>query len=417
MSLAQWREGQRVKLLENGEEYFAAVYDAIGAAQREVLIETFILFDDPVGQRLRDVIVAAARRGVQVQITVDGYGSADLTTEFVKPMTELGVLIHVYDPVPRLFGKRTRIFRRLHRKIVVVDRRLAYIGGINFSHDHNRDFGELSKQDYAVEIEGPVVGDIHALAVSNLPPQRHAPRPRWWHRRTVMPTSAPIAPAGDAGAALVVRDNARHRDDIERVYRIGIRAAKREILIANAYFFPGYRLLRDLRRAAQRGVKVQLILQGKPDMWYVRWAANTLHDYLLRAGVRICEYGERPLHAKVAVIDDDWVTVGSSNLDPLSLFLNLESNLVIRERALADTLRASLQRLLSEHCQAVPSENAHRPRLLRQILSYLAYHASRKLPAWAGWVPAHTPQRTSLSEAVDSGHIDTSDGNAGKATS
>lgn len=410
MSLAQWREGQRVALLENGEEFFTRVFAAIAAAEREVLIETFILFDDPVGQRLRQAVMDAARRGVQVQITVDGYGSADLSTDFVEPMTRLGVLIHVYDPVPRLFGNRTGLFGRLHRKLVVIDRRLGFIGGINFSHDHNRDFGEFSKQDYAVEVAGPVVADLHRLVVANLPPQPGARRRRWWHRRTVMPPTVPIPAAGSAGAALAVRDNSRRRNGIEHVYRLGIRAARGRIIIANAYFFPGYRLLRDLRRAARRGVRVQLILQGRPDMRYVRWAAKTLHDYLLRGGVEIYEYRERPLHAKVAVIDDDWVTIGSSNLDPLSLFLNLEANLVIRDRPLADALRASLQRLIDEHSIAIPAEAARRPTLLRQLLSYLAYHISRRLPVLAGWIPSRPPRRSSLAAAIDSGKVDLSKG-------
>ena len=205
-----------------------------------------------------------------------------------------------------------------------------------------------------------------------------------------------IGPLAENKVRIVVRDNGRHRADIERLYRIGVRAAKREITIANAYFFPGYRLLRDLRRAARRGVRVNLILQGNPDMRWVQWAANTLHDYLLRGGVHIYEYCERPMHAKVAVIDGDWVTVGSSNLDPLSLFLNLEANVVARSRALADVLRASLARLMQHHCRRIEPEDARRRTLLRQLLSYLAYHATRRLPSFAGWLPAHAPRHATL---------------------
>lgn len=400
MSLTDWHEGHRVALLENGEEYYPRVFAAIAAAEHEVLIETFILFDDPVGWQLRDAVLTAARRGARIEMTLDGYGSAPLTPEFLAPMIEAGVRVHIYDPVKTIFGRRTQIFRRLHRKLVVVDQKLAFCGGINFSHDHLRDFGEQSKQDYALEVEGPVVADIHRAMLEMLMPTRRPARTSWRRLRRRQRARAPATPlpqcSGDALVALVVRDNARHRADIERLYRVGIRAAKHRIIIANAYFFPGYRLLRDLRRAAQRGVDVRLILQGNPDMQFVQWAANTLHDYLLRAGVRIYEYCERPMHAKVALIDDDWSTVGSSNLDPLSLFLNLEANLVVRDARLADTLRASLQRLIDNHCREVGPEMAHRRSLFRQMLSYFAYHVTRRLPSFAGWLPAHAPTYATL---------------------
>lgn len=396
MKLSRWHRGHRVALLENGEEYFPRLFAAIAAAEREVLVETFILFDDPVGQQFRSAVLAAAARGVQIEISIDGYGSAPLTAEFCEPMIAAGVRIHVYDPVKTVFGYRTQIFRRLHRKLVVVDQRIAWCGGINLSHEHCRDFGPQSKQDYALQIEGPVVADLHGAMLEMLPA---AQRRRWWQWRHWRrpPAASASAPAhrGDALAALVIRDNDRHRADIEHIYRVGIRAAQRQIIIANAYFFPGYRLLRDLRRAARRGVDVRLILQGNPDMKPVQWAANTLHDYLLRGGVRIYEYIERPMHAKVALIDEDWVTVGSSNLDPLSLFLNLEANLVVRDAPLTQTLRKSLEQLLARHCREIPPERARRRSLLRQMLSYFAYHVTRRLPLVAGWLPAHTPiQRT-----------------------
>lgn len=405
MSLTHWHEGHRVELLENGEEYYPRVFAAIAAAEREVMVETFILYDDPVGQRFREAVLAAAARGVQIQLTLDGYGSAPLTEAFIEPMVRAGVRVHIYDPVKTIFGKRTHIFRRLHRKLVVVDRRIAWCGGINIAHDHVRDFGALSKQDYALEVEGPVVAEIHQAMLAMLPPAERAPRPAWgWlRRRRRAPVAAAPAPrCGGALVALVVRDNGRHRADIERIYRVGVRAAKRQIIIANAYFFPGYRLLRDLRRAARRGVDVRLILQGNPDMKFVQWAANTLHDYLLRAGVRIYEYCERPMHAKVALIDEDWSTVGSSNLDPLSLFLNLEANLVVRDAGLAAALRASLERLMAQHCREIKPEQATRRTLLRQLLSYLAYHATRRLPSFAGWLPAHVPKRRTLPPPAES---------------
>src|SRR5438067_3350084 len=162
----RWVEGNRCRLLENGEAFFPAVFDAIRGAQREVLIETFILFDDKVGRELRQVLIDAARRGVSIDLTVDGYGSPDLSEGFIGALVASGVRLHVFDPCPRILGMRVKLFRRLHRKLVVVDGMRAFVGGINYSADHLEDYGPEAKQDYALEIEGPLVDEIHTVAHS-----------------------------------------------------------------------------------------------------------------------------------------------------------------------------------------------------------------------------------------------------------
>jgi cardiolipin synthase len=388
-----WREGNLVRLLENGEQYFPRIFRRIASARSEILIEVFILFEDRVGRELQVQLIDAARRGVKVHLTVDGYGSADLSAAFINAMTVAGVNFHIFDPTPRMLGVRTGVFRRLHRKLIVIDGQRAFVGGINFSIEHLRQNGKMSKQDYAVEAEGPVVGDIRALmlqALEDITGQKE----RVWHRRVpaLAPTSLPPA-RGSMGAALAVRDNTEHRKDIERVYRIGIRGARREIIIANAYFLPGYRFLKDLKNAARRGVSVHLILQGRPDQKWVKWAEMQLHRYLLEGGVRIHEYCERPLHSKVAVVDDAWSTVGSSNLDPLSLFLNLEANLVVRDTPFTTQLRASLVRLIQTECREITLESLRHGSLLQSLLSFMTFHVLRRLPILAGWLPAHTARR------------------------
>ncbi|MCG4455690.1 cardiolipin synthase ClsB [Pseudomonas sp. MMS21-TM103] len=388
-----WRAGNRLSLLINGEAFFPRVFEAIRAAEREVLIETFILFEDKVGSQLQGELIAAAERGVRVELTVDGYGSADLSSAFVTAMSEVGVRVHMFDPQPRLLGMRTNLFRRMHRKLVVIDDRQAFVGGINFSADHLADYGPEAKQDYAVEVEGPVVHDIRQFVLTMLAPP--AKRRRGWRRRaraTPGSQAADQAGAGSGQAQLVIRDNRQHRIDIEQQYLQAIRGARQRLLIANAYFFPGYRLLREIRHAAQRGVRVELILQGQPDMPIARFSARILYDYLLRGGVRILEYDSRPLHGKVALVDDEWATVGSSNLDPLSLSLNLEANLIIRDRTFNRQLFEHLQALASEHCQAISQAQLARWAFWRMPLVFLGFHLLRHFPAWVGWLPAHTPK-------------------------
>lgn len=404
--MSRWVSGNQFRLLENGEEFFPRVFECIAAAQREVVLETFILFEDKVGEELHAALHQAARRGVQVDVTIDGYGSPDLSPEFISTLTRAGVRLHVFDPGPRLWGWRTNLFRRMHRKIVVVDGERAFVGGINYSADHLADFGPQAKQDYAVEIEGPIVADIHsfvrrALAAGRRNAGAEPPeglRERFSNRArsfagTWRGDSVPAA-AGEASALFVTRDNRKHTNDIERHYRAAIRTARHRVVIANAYFFPGYRLLREMRHAARRGVDVRLILQGEPDMAIVKTAASMLYHHLLDAGVRIYEYCERPLHGKVAVIDDEWATVGSSNLDPLSLSLNLEANVVIRDRAFNQELGARLDAIMQNSCKQVTRDDLVEPTWWRTVRSYFVFHLLRRYPAWAGWLPAHTPRIT-----------------------
>lgn len=323
-----WRDGNRFAILENGASYFPRVYTAIGKAREEILIETFILFDDAVGRELREALMAAARRGVRIDVTVDGYGSDSLPPDFIAGLVELGVGFHVFDPRPRLLGMRTNLFRRLHRKIVAIDGTLAYVGGLNFSADHLDDYGPQSKQDYAIEIAGPLAADIRDFARAAL---AAVPRRRW--RRA---------------------------------------------------------------RPAARGVRVRLILQGEPDMPIAQLGARLLYDALAEAGVEILEYCERPLHGKVASIDDEWATVGSSNLDPFSLALNLEANVEVRDSAFASGLRERLERLAIDHCRPAPQSDGAGRQLRRLFAGALVYHFLRRFPAWAGSLPAHKPRIQTL---------------------
>lgn len=149
-----WREGNKIQLLENGEQYYPAVFKAIGEAQERIILETFIWFEDDVGKQLHAALLAAAQRGVKAEVLLDGYGSPDLSDEFVNELTAAGVVFRYYDPRPRLFGMRTNVFRRMHRKIVVIDARIAFIGGLNYSAEHMSSYGPEAKQDYAVRLEG-----------------------------------------------------------------------------------------------------------------------------------------------------------------------------------------------------------------------------------------------------------------------
>ncbi len=386
--MSDWTSDNQLTLLENGEQFFPRLCSAIDAARDEVLLETFIWREDDAGRQLHQALVRAARRGVRVRCTVDGYGSPGFTTEFLAELTEAGVYVDSFDPQPTLLRIRTNVLCRLHRKIVVVDGRIGFIGGINFSADHLHSFGEQSKQDYAVEVKGPVVRDMHEFCRYGKDIHGGASWARWryWLRR--FPREM-IEPHEDAQALFVYRDNDQHPTDIETMYRAGIRNARSSIVIANAYFFPGYRFVRDLRGAVDRGVDLTLIMQGKPDRPLSVGAASILYDDLLSMGARIWRYTERPLHAKVAVIDDHWATVGSSNLDPLSFGLNLEANLFVLDRQFNAELRRSLDSLVRESCAELKPDEAPRRSALRRLILTFGYHLTRRMPTWGRHVPYH----------------------------
>lgn len=379
-----WTDNNAIGLLENGEEFFPRVFEAIAGARREVIVETFILFDDPVGRQLRDALLRAAGNGAVVHLVVDGYGSPDLPIEFTRSLTDSGVRFHAWDPQPTVLGLRTNLFRRLHRKIVVVDEQVAFVGGINYAEDHLRRAGPQSKQDFAVELTGPVVAQIRGYCLEQLgrdprsTPMSVLRRLTDWPRRLLARRRNTTAQV-----LFCVRDNDHHPRAIEEQYRLAIRSAREEVVLMNAYFFPSWGFLRDLRRAARRGVRVVVVVQGTPDKAYVKWAAASLYDMLLNAGIQIYEYSERPLHGKIALVDGLWSTVGSSNLDPLSLALNLEANVCIRDREFSGRLRERVQALLRDCCRRVGRDQVPRQRGWRHLLRALVYHVLRRFPVWS----------------------------------
>jgi cardiolipin synthase A/B len=384
---SQWRDGNQIELLINGEEFFPRLFSSIYNAKHEVIIETFIIFEDKVGIQLKKVLIDAAKRGVKVYVTADGYGSYELDKTYIQELVEAGVSFNLFDPQSWITRFRFNLFKRLHRKIVVIDRELAFVGGINYSDDHNTSFGPTAKQDYVLELSGPIVADVYkstvALLLKGVSRAAH---------REYLKSTLPVAnQRGNASALFVERDNWRHRNDIEMQYRIAIRFAKERVIIANAYFFPGLRFLMELRRAAKRGVDVTLILQGRPDMQWVTDLSRLLYGYLSEAGVNIVEYCERPLHGKVAVIDDEWLTVGSSNLDPLSMGLNLEANVIVKDKKLNQELTEHLDTMIRNHCKTQKVKRALKGNWWRLTVIFFSFHFLRLFPKLVNLMPSHSP--------------------------
>jgi cardiolipin synthase len=338
--MARFVGGNRITLLRSGAEYFPALIAECDAARREIHMETYIFEGDATGRAVAQALMRAARRGVATHLMVDGFGSQGLDRALVAEMRDAGVRFLVYRRnISPWTLRRTRL-RRLHRKIVLVDAAVGLVGGINVEDEL-----AVPRHDYAVRVEGPLISDMYP-AVKRLWDRVNAagigsrhPSARW-----LTPSAEP---RGSQRAAFVVRDNILHRRNIEQDYLAAIAAAREEILIANAYFLPGRTFRRALLDAAARGVRVTLLLQGRVEYILQHYATRALYGPFLDAGIVINEYQQGFLHAKVAVIDGCWATVGSSNIDPFSLLLAREANVIIEEAGFARDLRGDLMRAIT----------------------------------------------------------------------
>jgi cardiolipin synthase len=373
--------GNRITLLRNGTELFPALEAAIDAAQSDVRLESYIYVDDPAGTRIAEALKRAAGRGVAVRVLLDGFGSRTLPKAFVAALRQAGVMIEFYRPMRFWLAFRRSRLRRMHRKVVLVDGRLGFVGGINVIDDATENPTGGVRLDYAVRVEGPLLARMYPVVFRLWRLVTAITRKR---RRRSPPPKVDPTPKGDTVAAFVYRDNVGHRHDIEAMYLRGIRGARREVVIACAYFLPGGRMRRALKGAAARGVRVVLLLQGWTDHVVLRHATRVLYSSLLEQGIEIFEYTGGELHAKAAVVDERWATVGSSNLDPFSLVLSREANVVVFDADFARTLRASLEQEIRSRAVAVRRMLWHRRRWPERLAGWLAYGYARVAMGIAG---------------------------------
>jgi cardiolipin synthase len=395
----RFQGGHRVRLLQGGDELFPAMRAAIAQARHEVWLSTYIFHDDDAARAMANALAEAGRRGVQVCVVVDGFGSKATLARLSQWMPPPEVELKVFRPIDRWFSLlQPGQLRRLHHKLCAVDREVAFVGGINIIDDRidlRHGSSDAPRLDFAVELQGPVAADVAqaaravwsraamgtewaeemvALARSAQPLARAR---RVLQRLRLVSPSPPAAPVDDATpvtVAFLVRDNLRRRRSIERAYIDGVLRARDRVDLVTPYFYPGRLFRRALIRAAQRGARVRLLLQGKIDYRFAALAAQVLYDELRSHGIRIFEYTPAFLHAKVALVDREWVTVGSSNIDPLSLLLNLEANVIVRDHAFADELSRRFDEAVAASREVTDSTRGvgWRPVVLRGFVAWCA---------------------------------------------
>jgi len=399
------RPGHSLSLLKGGERFFPALIEAIAAARAEVLLETYIFDFTRSVEAVAQALAAAAQRGVVVRVVVDGVGTdAGVPAEWQQRWQAAGVHWRIFNPAQGWRLLLPQRWRRMHRKLCVVDGATAFCGGINLLDDFfdpNHGVLDQPRFDFSVRVTGPLVADVHdtmtrlwaRLQITREARQRDVSGAMQAVRAAARAGTdmhdegmkSGVDRAADAGAgtlaALVLRDNVRFRRSIEGNYRVAIALAKSEIIIANAYFVPGVQLQRALLRAARRGVRITLLLQGKYEYFMQYHASRAVYRVMLNAGITIIEYEASFLHAKVAVMDAEGgalATVGSSNLDPLSLLLAREANLFIRDDAFAGELRGHLLDAIAKGRRVEPDEHTRWP-LVSRGLNWVAYALMRAL--------------------------------------
>lgn len=403
--------GHAVQLLECGAEYFPALIHAIGAATYRVHLETYIFDFAGDGERVAAALEQAASRGLEVRVLMDGIGTPQVPPKWIQRWLTAGVQWSRFAPLDTWGLLRPRHWRRLHRKLCVVDSHVGFCGGINVLDDHldpNHGPQVEPRLDYALCITGPVVPHMEEVmtrlwvrlqATQALEHLRFAEARRWLKPALLTPTGAgahaqlPALAVGnlagdwhqDVPAALVLRDNVRNRQAIERCYLRAIGTARAEVLIANAYFLPGLRLQRALVLAARRGVRVRLLLQGRYEYFWQYHGTRAVLGTLLAAGVEVRTVSAAFLHAKVAVVDGHWATVGSSNLDPLSLLLAREANVVVDHTGFAIQLRERLLWRWEQEGEALDAAAFDRIPPLERARDWLAYGLLRAALWLTGW--------------------------------
>ena len=396
------RDGHQIKLLQGGADFFPELIRALDAARSHIQLETYIFDFHGDGAYVAAALERAGRRGVRVWVVVDGVGTPKLKEEWRARFDSAGVEWRVYSPLGTLGLLIPSRWRRLHRKLCVVDGHVAFCGGINILDDlYDPQHGTLKspRLDFAVCATGALVQQVQEATTQlwwrmqavrhvrqqNFPEAFSSFRAAGLHMPWLHDTRHAHGDTLVAKAGLLLRDNLLHRGQIEKAYRRAIGLARHDIVIANAYFLPGRKLRQALVHAALRGVRVRLLLQGRYEYFMQYHAARPVYRQMLEAGVEIYEYAESFLHAKVAVIDAQhdrpWATVGSSNLDPFSLLLAREANVVVADPLFAKRLREGLEHAMSTKSHRIMPQSLLERSQFQRAMDWIAFGLMR-LAIW-----------------------------------
>lgn len=355
-------------LYHSGRDFFARLADMIQEAQHTIHLQTYIFQNDSTGTQVAEQLLAAAKRGVNVYVLVDGYASQNLPHEFIERLRQGGVYFSLFDPL--LKSKRFYFGRRLHHKVVVVDSRCALVGASNVADRYN-DLPDIPAWlNMDLYIEGETAVELAAMCR------------RIWNKRTqrhrIPPEPKPHGGFPEGHAIRIRRNDwVTRKNEVSRSYLELFNTAHTHITIVCSYFLPGMTFRKRMRLAVQRGVKIQVVVAGESDVPLAKHAERYLYRWMLRNGMELYEYQPTVLHAKLATRDGEWMTVGSYNVNDLSAYASLEVNVDIRSQAFVQQTEEELQRIIREECVQILPGRRHNP--VMQLWEWATYQSLRLL--------------------------------------
>jgi cardiolipin synthase len=371
--------GNKLTLLNDGPDTLRAMIAAISTAKDHVNLETYIFNEDSIGTEFAELLMQKQREGVQVNIIYDSIGSLSTPPEFFQKLRDSGINLLEFSPVnPFKRALSTRLNNRDHRKILVVDGRIAFTGGINISSDYSskslfrsskKKDDDLGWRDTHIQVEGPAVASFQWLFMQTWVSQKTDSLAT----RNYFP---PLTRMGDK-VVRVIGSEPGGNYEVYKAYVLAMQEAKVSIHVTNAYFVPDVQLVQALTDAAKRGVDVKMVFPGMSDVGLIMHAGRSFYTELLSAGVRIFELQASVLHAKTAVIDGYWSTVGSTNMDMRSFLHNREVNLIALDKAFGDVMESAFNEDLKNSIEIKPEEWAQRP-FSNRMKEWLA----RRLEYW-----------------------------------
>jgi cardiolipin synthase len=373
ISSAEYSDLNKVQLIRGGRDYFDLLLELINRATESIHLQTYIYDDDETGRQVADALKAAARRNVSVYLMTDGYASQVMAQRFINELKESGVHFRFFEPIFR--SKYFYFGRRMHHKVFVADTKYALVGGINITNRYNDMPGKPAWLDFALYAEGKIATDLCVLC---------------WKTWNNFPLKMGITPCEEKQLLFSFTDKetspvrmrrndwVRRKNEISATYREMFRNARSHITIICSYFLPGKVIRRLLSNASKRGVKIRIITAGPSDVMLAKHAERWMYDWLLRHKIELYEYQPAVLHAKVAVCDSEWLTIGSYNINDISAYASIELNLDVRNPVFAARVEQTLQVILEKECVPITREKHIRTKnVFKQFIRWFSYEFIR----------------------------------------
>jgi len=368
-----YTSNNQVKLIRAGKEYFNLLLQMIHEAKENIHIQSYIFDDDETGRLVADALKDAAKRNVSVYLMADGYASQKISRSFIHELRNGGIHFRFFEP---FFAGRYFYFgRRMHHKLAVVDKKYALVGGVNIANRYNDLPGKPAWLDFALYVEGEIANSLCVLC---------------WKTWNGFSLNMPITPCEEKQISFTIplenqsevrmrrNDWVRRKNEISATYVEMLRTAKTQVTILCSYFLPGKVIRKQIVNAIKRGVTIRVIAAGHSDVMLAKNAERWLYDWLLRNGVELYEYQKAILHGKIAVCDDQWMTIGSYNINNISTYASIELNLDVRNPGFAVQVRKTLEEIISNDCIRITTEHQTKTKnFLKQFIRWLSYQFIR----------------------------------------